>query len=116
MDCTTMNQFRHAIYGCFGAAKDALFNTVDALLTEDRARSFVELALSPRFERRWPSLYEGLEDGTIDQQRLGESVCSVFARTDAATDRVGRHRCERNCASPCADVGGPQRCARAEPA
>lgn len=75
MDCTTMKQFRHAIYGCFGYAKDALFNTVDALLTEDRARSFIELSLSPRFERRWPSLYEGLEDGTIDQQRLGE----VFA-------------------------------------
>jgi hypothetical protein len=76
MDCTTMKQFRHAIYGCFGYAKDALFNTVDALLTEDRARSFIELSLSARFERRWPSLYEGLEDGTIDQQRLR----GVFAR------------------------------------
>jgi hypothetical protein len=76
MDCTTMQTFRHEIYGCFGAAKDALFNIVDAVLTEDRARSFPELSLSPSFERRWPSLYECLEDGTINQQRL----CQVFAR------------------------------------
>jgi hypothetical protein len=76
MDCTTLKIFRHNIYGSFGAAKDALFNTVDALLTEDRARSFPELSLSPSFERRWPSLYEGLEDGVIDQSRL----CKVFAQ------------------------------------
>src|SRR5437899_12535471 len=76
MDFNTLQTFRHEIYGCFGHAKDALFNTVDALLTEDRARSFPELSLSPLFERRWPSLSEGLEDGAIDPQRLSE----VFAR------------------------------------
>lgn len=76
MNLNTLSEFRHAIYGCFGSAKDALFNTVDALLSEDRARSFIELSLSPLFERRWPSLYEGLEDGTIDQPRLRH----VFAR------------------------------------
>jgi hypothetical protein len=51
MDFTTVKTFRHEVYGCFGTAKDALFNTVDALLTEDRARSFPELSLSPLFER-----------------------------------------------------------------
>jgi hypothetical protein len=76
MNLNTLNEFRHAIYDCFGSAKDALFNTVDALLSEDRARSFIELSLSPLFERRWPSLYEGLEDGTIDQPGLRH----VFAR------------------------------------
>lgn len=76
MDYTTMSQLRHAISDCFGYAEDALFNAVDALLTEDRVRSFIELSLLPRSERRWPSLYEGLEDGTIDQQRLVE----VFAQ------------------------------------
>lgn len=76
MDCTTMQTFRHEISGCFGTAKDALFNTVDALLTEDRARSFPERSLSPSFERCWPSLSEGLANGTIDQRRL----CQVFAR------------------------------------
>jgi hypothetical protein len=70
MNFNTLKQFRHEVYGCFGHAKDALWNTVDALLTEDRAHSFPELSLSPLFERQWPSLYEGLADGTIDQQRL----------------------------------------------
>jgi hypothetical protein len=68
--------FRHEVYGCFRRAKDALFNTVDALLTGDRAQSFPELSLSPLFERQWPSLYEAFKDGNIDQQRLRE----VFAR------------------------------------
>jgi DDE superfamily endonuclease len=76
MNLNILKAYRHEVYGCFGQAKDALFNTVDALLTEDRARSFPELSLSPHFERRWPSLYEGLEDGKIDQKRLQE----VFAR------------------------------------
>jgi hypothetical protein len=72
----TIKAFRHDTYSSFGRAKDALFNIVDALLTEDRAKSFPELSLSPHFERQWPSLYEALEDGMIDQQYLQE----VFAR------------------------------------
>src|SRR5260370_40204195 len=76
MNLNTLKMFRHEVSGCFVHAKDAMFNTVDALLTEDRARSFPELSLSPSFERRWPSLYEALEDGEIDQQRL----CEVFTR------------------------------------
>lgn len=70
MNLNTVKDFRHAVAGCFGRAKDALFNTVDALLTEDRAHSFPELSLSPHFERRWPSLYEAFEDGRIDEQQL----------------------------------------------
>src|SRR5260370_27011212 len=76
MNLNILKQFRQEVYGCFEQAKDALFNTVDALITEDRARSFPELSLSPHFERSFPSLYEGLEDGKIDQKRLQE----VFAR------------------------------------
>jgi hypothetical protein len=76
MNLNTLQQFRQEVYDCFGRAKDSLFNTLDALLTEDRARSFPELSLSPLFERRWPSLYEGLQDGKIDQKRLQ----AVFAR------------------------------------
>jgi DDE superfamily endonuclease len=75
MNPHTLNEFRHAVYGCFRRAGDALFNTVDALLTEDRAHSFPELSLSPYFERQWPSLYEAFEDGCIDEQQLRQ----VFA-------------------------------------
>ena len=69
MNLTTLQAFRHAIYECFERAGDALFNTIDALLTEDQARSFPELSLSPSFPRRWPSLYEAFEDGRIDEAR-----------------------------------------------
>jgi hypothetical protein len=76
MNLNILKEFRHEIYGSFGRSKDALFNTVDALITEDRARSFPELSLSPHFVRRWPSLYEAFEDGQIEHSRL----LSTFAR------------------------------------
>ncbi len=34
MNSNTLNDFRHEIYRCFGKAKDALFNLVDALASE----------------------------------------------------------------------------------
>ncbi|MBF6607061.1 MAG: transposase [Chloroflexi bacterium] len=70
MNLNTLKEFRQGIYGSFRKANDALFNLVDALLTEDRARSFPELSLSPHFERKWPSLYASLKDGDIDLDRL----------------------------------------------
>jgi hypothetical protein len=70
MDLSTLQDFRHEVYACLKRAKDALFNTVDALMTETQAQSFPELSLSPSFERQWPSLYEAFEDGKIDQKRL----------------------------------------------
>src|SRR5437763_16765180 len=76
MNLNTLQQFRHEVYDCFERAADALFNTVDALLTETQAQSFPELSLSPYFQRRWCSLYEAFEDGRIDQQRLRQ----VFVR------------------------------------
>jgi hypothetical protein len=70
MNFNTVQAFRHGVYGSFGKAKDALFNLVDALSSEVGARSFPELSLSPFFERTWASLYEALEDGQIDAERL----------------------------------------------
>src|SRR5437764_11687264 len=70
MDLNTLNEFRHGMYTCFGNAKDALFNLVDALSSEAAARSFPELSFSPFFERTWASLYEALEDGQIDAEQL----------------------------------------------
>lgn len=72
MNLNTLNEFRHGVYGCFGNAKDALFNLVDALSSEAGAQSFPELSLSPFFERSWASLYEALEDGQINEERLRE--------------------------------------------
>lgn len=70
MNSTTMRQFRHDIYDCFPRAKDALFNTVDALMSEPQATSLPEITQSLWFERHWSSVYEALEDGRIDQTAL----------------------------------------------
>src|SRR6266852_5094991 len=105
MNLNTLYDFRHEVYGCFTRASDALFNTVDALLTETQAHSFPELSLSPWFARRWCSLYEAFEDGRIDQERLRR----VFARVSAAarrgrTDMAG-HRCQQYRGPRVADLG-----------
>jgi hypothetical protein len=63
-------EFRQAAYQCLGQARDAQFELVDAVLLTPTAHSFVELALSPAFRRRWPSVYEAIEDGTPDRQGL----------------------------------------------
>ncbi len=70
MDISTLQQFRRDIYLCFWRAKDALFDMVDALVTETQAQSFPELSLSPLFQRKWHSLYESLQDGKIDGKTL----------------------------------------------
>jgi hypothetical protein len=72
MDLSTLQAFRQDIYRCFLRAKNALFDTIDALLSESQAKSFAELSLSPFFQRKWPSLYEAFEDGLIDRKRLQE--------------------------------------------
>lgn len=76
MNNNTLQQFRHDIYDCFPRARDALFNTIDGLMTETHAKSFPEISQSPWFERNWPSLYEAFQDGRIDEKRLRE----VFIR------------------------------------
>jgi len=70
MDLSTFQQFRHDIYTCFRRAKDALFDTIDALISETQAQSFPELTLSPFFQRQWHSLYEAFQDGKMDALML----------------------------------------------
>src|SRR5260370_10862949 len=87
MNLNTLQAFRHGMYSCFGNAKDALCNLVDALASEAAARSFPELSFSPFFERSWASLYEALEDGKIDAQRLRQLFVD-FAPLPAAGEIV----------------------------
>jgi hypothetical protein len=73
MDCNTIDRltdFRIRLYGCFSKAADALFNTMDALLTETAAHSLAELSLSPFCTRRWCSIYQALQLAQIDRPRL----------------------------------------------
>jgi hypothetical protein len=58
LNINTLRQFRYDIYDCLERAKGALFNTVDALMTETEAKSLPEVTQSLWFERHWSSVYE----------------------------------------------------------
>src|SRR5947209_2622253 len=77
MHINTLEQVRQQIYRCFERSGDALFDLSDALLSESQAHSLPELSLSVFFQRRWPSVYEALQDGRINVERLRE----VFVQT-----------------------------------
>jgi hypothetical protein len=77
MHFNTLEPFRQQMYDCFDRSRDALFNLCDALVSEPQARSLPELSLSAFFQRRWPSVYEALQDGRINTERLRR----VFVQT-----------------------------------
>lgn len=70
MHFNILKQFRQQSYACFERGADALFNLCDALLSESQARSLVELSQSPCFERQWPSIYQALSNGKINEAAL----------------------------------------------
>ena len=70
MNLNTLTRFRQALYQALRHAKDALFEACDALLSDSAAQSFAELSLSPRWRRRWCSLYAAFRDGVIERARL----------------------------------------------
>ena len=70
MQFTKLIQFRRAAYRCLGKARDAQFELTDAVMLTAAARSFAELSLSPVFRRLWPSIYEGIQDGSPDRAGL----------------------------------------------
>jgi hypothetical protein len=73
LNFNTLKQVRQHTYESFERGADALFNLCDALLCEDQARSLPELSQSPCFERTWPSLYQALADGKINETKLREA-------------------------------------------
>jgi hypothetical protein len=66
-DINKLIEFRQAIYeNGMQARKDALFDVLDALLSAGSISSFAMLSQSETFQRKWPSLYAGIEDGRLD--------------------------------------------------
>jgi len=65
-----LTAFRQAAYSNLGAARDALFELADAVLLTPHLNSFAELSQAPVFRRRWPSVYEALQDGRPDRHAL----------------------------------------------
>jgi hypothetical protein len=54
-----LEKFRNYTYRILGNGRAALFDLMDAVLSNRSVSSFVELSLSPVFRRAWPSMYEG---------------------------------------------------------
>jgi DDE superfamily endonuclease len=86
MHFNILNQVRQQMYGCFERSRDALFNLSDALLSEPQARSLPELSLSVFFERRWPSVYEALQDGRINMDRLRRVFVQALIATKGSDE------------------------------
>jgi hypothetical protein len=64
-------ELRQTVYGrVFRKRRDALFDTLDALLSSGTFASFAYLSQSKRFQRKWPSLYAAVEDGQIDTEAV----------------------------------------------
>lgn len=63
-------EFRQAAYQHMNQAHDALFELSDALMVTPSVPSLAHLALSPLFRRKWPSVYEALQDGKPDREEL----------------------------------------------
>jgi hypothetical protein len=72
-------EFRQAVYHhVFRKRRDALFDTLDALLSGGTLASFAYRSQSNRFQRKWPSLYAAVEDGQIDTQAMRQLlVCQL---------------------------------------
>src|SRR6266704_7072559 len=88
MNLNTWKDVRQQMYGCFERSRDALFNVSDALLSESQARSLPELSLSVFFERRWPSVYEALQDGRINTERLREVFVQALLENKSADEPI----------------------------
>jgi len=67
---TKLIEFRQAAYQCLGQARDAQFELSDAVLLSGAVSGFAALSLSPVFRRKWPSVYEAIQDGRPDRAGL----------------------------------------------
>jgi DDE superfamily endonuclease len=88
MDNITLQDIRQQIYTCFERAGDALFNLVDALVSESQAQSLPELSFSAFFERKWPSVYEALEDGRINGKQLRAVLVKTLLAQRGDNERI----------------------------
>jgi len=70
-------QFRIEVYGTFQRCADAMFELIDALVSNTWARSPAELSLSPFFRRQYASLYDGLDAWDYDATALDEVLLGI---------------------------------------
>lgn len=63
-------QFRQEVYQMLAPSRDAAFEIIDAIAASRDARSAVEVSLSPTIERKFSSVYKGIERTRIDEENL----------------------------------------------
>ena len=70
--------FRRELHRCLTARADALFELTDALLcTDGPVKSLVGLSLAPEHRRGHGAMYDALNEGRIDVQRLRTAVAGL---------------------------------------
>jgi hypothetical protein len=71
-----LRAFRHQVYPLFGCRRDALFETLDAVLSTPTSETPAHLRLASYCQRGWGSLSDALNAGTMDLERLERLVAS----------------------------------------
>src|SRR3954470_14773893 len=73
-----LRSFRGELYGCLERRADELFELTDALLcAEGSVRSLVGLCLAPEHRRGHGALYDALNHGSVDADRLREALAAL---------------------------------------
>lgn len=73
-----LSRFRSELYGCLTARADALFELCDALLcTEAPVKALVDLTLAPEHRRGHGAMYDGLNQGRINVERLRTTLTGL---------------------------------------
>jgi hypothetical protein len=70
MNYKQLQEFRQQVYDLLNFAQDATFELTDAVLTTRNVYSLAEFSLSPFFRRKWPSIYEALQDCRPNRNKL----------------------------------------------
>ncbi|GAA1760130.1 hypothetical protein GCM10009767_19090 [Kocuria aegyptia] len=70
-----LRQFRGVLYRCLTRRADELFELTEAVLcAEGPVKTLVDLSLAPEFRRGHGALYDGLNCGHVDADRLREQL------------------------------------------
>ncbi len=71
-----LQAFRRSVYTTFGRRADALFEIIDAVMRAPVIESLAHLSLASSFQRKWGSVYDALNAGTIDLTKLEQVEAS----------------------------------------
>jgi hypothetical protein len=82
MNDEPLKRFRQEAYQLLGAAQAATMDLMDAVLVTRSVNSLAELSMSPMFRRKWPSVYEALEDCRPQREELMQLYIKQIPREE----------------------------------